>query len=186
MPDAPKSPNVAKAGLICAGILMAVVVLANDGGDIERAIGSSKSGPTIWQALDKAINVLPKHIRGDVREFLRNNALPKAPPDVPGYDVAGASIPAETVGGDYFDYIALGDDRLGRLRGGMVVHRHRPARARQIERDGAADAPSGPGDQGGARIVVGMRRFRCGVHARQSAQGGGGRTRARVLLRRFR
>ena len=63
----------------------------------------------------------------------------------------------------------LGDDRLGRLRGGMVVHRHRPARARQVERDGAADAPSGPGDQGGARIVVGMRRFCCGGHARQSA-----------------
>ena len=73
--------GVAKAGLICAGILMAVVVLANDGGDIERAIGSSKSGPTIWQALDKAINVLPKHVRGEVRQFLRNNALPKAPAD---------------------------------------------------------------------------------------------------------
>jgi serine phosphatase RsbU (regulator of sigma subunit) len=39
------------------------------------------------------------------------NLLPKAPPEVPGYDIAGTSIPAQTVGGDYFDYIetAAGD-----------------------------------------------------------------------------
>ena len=30
-----------------------------------------------------------------------------------GYDIAGCSVPAELVGGDYFDYIELDDGRLG-------------------------------------------------------------------------
>lgn len=68
--------GVAKAALICAGILLAVVVLANDGGNIERAIGSSKAGPALWRALDKAVGVLPKNVRGDFRDFLEKNALP--------------------------------------------------------------------------------------------------------------
>jgi len=36
---------------------------------------------------------------------IQQRLLPKAPPEVPGYDIAAASWPAETVGGDYFDLI---------------------------------------------------------------------------------
>ena len=72
--------GVAKAGLICSGVLLAVVVLANDGGQIERAIGSSKAGPALWEALDKAVGVLPKHLRGDARDFLEKNGLPGEKP----------------------------------------------------------------------------------------------------------
>ncbi|MFQ5568610.1 MAG: PP2C family protein-serine/threonine phosphatase [Rhodothermales bacterium] len=44
---------------------------------------------------------------------IQTSLLPKAPPAVPGYDIAGISLPAQTVGGDYFDYIPLDEDRLG-------------------------------------------------------------------------
>jgi sigma-B regulation protein RsbU (phosphoserine phosphatase) len=37
--------------------------------------------------------------------------LPKSAPLLPGYDVAGGSIPAEAVGGDYFDFIRIDEDR---------------------------------------------------------------------------
>lgn len=37
--------------------------------------------------------------------------LPKTTPPISGYDIAGASRPAQSVGGDYFDYIALDDRR---------------------------------------------------------------------------
>ena len=42
---------------------------------------------------------------------IQRNLLPKNPPEIPGYDIAGTSIPAQTVGGDYFDFIrtASGD-----------------------------------------------------------------------------
>lgn len=38
--------------------------------------------------------------------------LPKAAPKVPGYDICGRSIPAQQVGGDYFDFIPIETDRL--------------------------------------------------------------------------
>ncbi|MBD3348178.1 MAG: SpoIIE family protein phosphatase [Candidatus Eisenbacteria bacterium] len=37
--------------------------------------------------------------------------LPGSRPAIPGYDVAGAGIPAREVGGDYFDFIPAADDR---------------------------------------------------------------------------
>jgi sigma-B regulation protein RsbU (phosphoserine phosphatase) len=42
---------------------------------------------------------------------IQRNLLPKNPPEIPGYDIAGTSLPALTVGGDYFDFIptASGD-----------------------------------------------------------------------------
>jgi serine phosphatase RsbU (regulator of sigma subunit) len=44
---------------------------------------------------------------------IQTGLLPEQAPTVPGYDIAGCSVPAEMVGGDYFDYIELEDDRLG-------------------------------------------------------------------------
>jgi sigma-B regulation protein RsbU (phosphoserine phosphatase) len=39
--------------------------------------------------------------------------LPDAPPRLPGYDIAGICIPTFDIGGDYFDFIPIDDDRLG-------------------------------------------------------------------------
>jgi len=39
--------------------------------------------------------------------------LPKAPPDVPGFDIAGTARPHDEVGGDYFDFIQVSETRLG-------------------------------------------------------------------------
>ena len=36
--------------------------------------------------------------------------MPKQQPALPGYDIAGISIPAKEVGGDHFDYACLGSD----------------------------------------------------------------------------
>ena len=38
--------------------------------------------------------------------------LPSSPPAVSGYEIAGRTIPAQTVGGDYFDFIPIDDQRL--------------------------------------------------------------------------
>ncbi|MCX5801868.1 MAG: PP2C family protein-serine/threonine phosphatase [Candidatus Eisenbacteria bacterium] len=38
--------------------------------------------------------------------------LPKASPQVPGYDIAGVSIPAQVVGGDYFDFVPIHETKL--------------------------------------------------------------------------
>lgn len=44
---------------------------------------------------------------------LQQALLPKASPVIEGYQVSGFSIPAEAVGGDYFDYLAYGDGSIG-------------------------------------------------------------------------
>lgn len=43
--------------------------------------------------------------------LIQKNLLPQASPEIAGYDVAGASTPAQTVGGDYFDFIPRTDGR---------------------------------------------------------------------------
>lgn len=44
---------------------------------------------------------------------IQANLLPKRAPVCPGYDIAGKSLPAMGVGGDYFDFITMEDGRLG-------------------------------------------------------------------------
>jgi sigma-B regulation protein RsbU (phosphoserine phosphatase) len=39
--------------------------------------------------------------------------LPHATPSMPGFDIAGAHDPSFAVGGDYYEFIPLGDDRWG-------------------------------------------------------------------------
>ncbi len=52
-------------------------------------------------------------IREDMRlaELIQEGLLPKGAPDIPGFDVAGATLAAGHVGGDYYDFIPLEDNR---------------------------------------------------------------------------
>ena len=43
---------------------------------------------------------------------IQQGLLPKSNPEIEGLDVAGLTIPARTVGGDYFDFIQLGPKKL--------------------------------------------------------------------------
>ncbi|MBN1505097.1 MAG: PP2C family protein-serine/threonine phosphatase [Candidatus Eisenbacteria bacterium] len=54
------------------------------------------------------------HMREELRLALdiQVGLLPKSSPQIPGYDIAGRSIPAEVVGGDYFDFIPMEEDQL--------------------------------------------------------------------------
>lgn len=51
---------------------------------------------------------------------IQTNLLPKQKPLFPGYEIAGTSLPAQTVGGDYFDYIKLSDHRVALCVGDAV------------------------------------------------------------------
>jgi phosphoserine phosphatase RsbU/P len=42
---------------------------------------------------------------------IQADLLPKAAPSIDGYEIAGKTIPAQMVGGDYFDFIAMDDSR---------------------------------------------------------------------------
>ena len=44
---------------------------------------------------------------------IQQRLLPTAPPSIPGYDIAGMSLAARQVGGDYFDFISMADGMTG-------------------------------------------------------------------------
>ncbi len=48
-----------------------------------------------------------------VASQIQNGLLPKFAPQIEGYDLAGISIPAQAVGGDYFDFIEIEGNKLG-------------------------------------------------------------------------
>ncbi len=43
---------------------------------------------------------------------IQNDLLPNKFPEISGYDIAGKSVPAQLIGGDYFDFIQIVDSRL--------------------------------------------------------------------------
>jgi sigma-B regulation protein RsbU (phosphoserine phosphatase) len=51
---------------------------------------------------------------------IQTDLLPGEAPVIDGYDLAGRSIPAKTVGGDYFDFIPLEEHRLAVCLGDVV------------------------------------------------------------------
>src|SRR5512136_1889969 len=44
---------------------------------------------------------------------VQSRLFPHSAPNLSGYDIAGICIPADEIGGDYFDYIPLSRNRLG-------------------------------------------------------------------------
>ncbi len=48
----------------------------------------------------------------DLASQIQSDLLPKGKPEMPGYDIAGATFPARSVGGDFFDFIPIEDWKL--------------------------------------------------------------------------
>ena len=55
-------------------------------------------------------------------EAIQARLWPKAPPALPGFDIAGAVYPAEFAAGDYFDYIPMPDGSVGFVVGDVAGH----------------------------------------------------------------
>ncbi len=69
--------------------------------ELQKAVDSASAAQQLQkQDLDRA------------RE-IQQGLLPKALPELPGYEIAGTWEPARTVGGDYFDVIKLSERKLG-------------------------------------------------------------------------
>jgi serine phosphatase RsbU (regulator of sigma subunit) len=67
---------------------------------------------------------LPKHIRRiserermqkelEIARNVQVGLLPKDNPEIKGFDISGTCLPAKEVGGDYFDFVTLGPQKLG-------------------------------------------------------------------------
>jgi sigma-B regulation protein RsbU (phosphoserine phosphatase) len=60
---------------------------------------------------EKAFLRMQEEVR--IASRIQSELFPHSPPMVNGYDIAGKSVPAQMVGGDYFDFIPIGSDCWG-------------------------------------------------------------------------
>jgi len=58
----------------------------------------------------------------DEARKIQMGMLPQSVPEISGFQIAAYSMPAMAVGGDFYDFIPLGDDRLGVVIGDAVGH----------------------------------------------------------------
>jgi serine phosphatase RsbU (regulator of sigma subunit) len=58
----------------------------------------------------------------DVARTIQQHLLPSAPPQIKGLDVSGRNLPADEIGGDYFDWLELDDDQLAVVLGDISGH----------------------------------------------------------------
>ena len=72
------------------------------GAQAAQIIGNAK--------LVKDVNRMEEQL--SLAEQIQTTLFPTAPPRLEGYDIAGRSIPAQSVGGDYYDWIPIDDKRL--------------------------------------------------------------------------
>jgi len=49
----------------------------------------------------------------EIARSIQKSLLPDKNPRIPGYQIAGICLPAKEVGGDYYDFIPMPDDKLG-------------------------------------------------------------------------
>ncbi|MEJ2257782.1 MAG: SpoIIE family protein phosphatase [Woeseiaceae bacterium] len=76
----------------------------------EQIIASERLGQEISVARDVQMGTLPKNM-----------------PDIPGYEFGGAFMPTDQTGGDLYDFIPLGNNRLFMLMGDATGHGIGPA-----------------------------------------------------------
>lgn len=60
---------------------------------------------------EKALISLKEEMR--MAREIQINLLPDHIPDIPGYQIAAINIPAKSVGGDYFDFLSLSENKMG-------------------------------------------------------------------------
>src|SRR5579862_3300441 len=79
------------------------------------AIIGAQSGQVLENARlyeqEKSLVTMQEQMR--LAAQIQRDLLPKKAPEVPGYEIAGASIPAMSIGGDYFDFISIDENRIG-------------------------------------------------------------------------
>ncbi|MFQ5865529.1 MAG: GAF domain-containing SpoIIE family protein phosphatase [bacterium] len=115
--------SILSVPLMCKGKLIGVVNLFNkkEGGQFSKgdqrllSIIASQSAQVIENARlyeeEKQLRYFEQQL--EMAHNIQIGLLPKKSPQIECIDLAGKSIPAKIVGGDYFDFIELTDDRLG-------------------------------------------------------------------------
>jgi serine phosphatase RsbU (regulator of sigma subunit) len=98
---------------IAAGNLDTRIEIPNEDelGDLAHAF--NEMAVAVKEGREQA--VARERLEGELKTArkIQEKLLPREMPDMPGFQIAGTSIPSLQVGGDYFDFLDLGSGRLG-------------------------------------------------------------------------
>jgi sigma-B regulation protein RsbU (phosphoserine phosphatase) len=88
------------------------------------SIIGAQAGVVLEQAALREQAIERKRLQAemDLARNIQQKLLPAGSPDVINLDIAGANRPATETSGDYFDYIALNDGRLGLVIADVTGH----------------------------------------------------------------
>jgi sigma-B regulation protein RsbU (phosphoserine phosphatase) len=127
-PDSEGSPQ--RLGLlprsVVAGLIVgqrpqryAILFVLGDGWQLEEVDFALN---TIRASLDARL--VDQRVRGSFREAaeIQQSLLVEEPPEFPGYELAARSVPADEVGGDFYDFYDLGEGTLGLAIGDASGH----------------------------------------------------------------
>jgi len=78
--------------------------------DVNTAVEATRMKQDLLRARELQVNILP------------SDDLHYISPDGTGIEVSGVCYPAESVGGDYFDYFPLSDNKIGIVIGDVMGH----------------------------------------------------------------
>ena len=76
----------------------------------ERFVFTVETMPTHIQRISERVR-MAKEL--EIARNVQMSLLPKTNPHAEGYDIAGICLPAQEVGGDYYDFVNLGGRRIG-------------------------------------------------------------------------
>ena len=71
--------------------------------------------------------LLKNQVEMEIARQIQKRLLPKGPPSLPGFDIAGFCKPAAATGGDFYDYIPMADGCLGIVVADVSSHGFGPA-----------------------------------------------------------
>ncbi|MDX2145071.1 MAG: SpoIIE family protein phosphatase [Rhodospirillaceae bacterium] len=106
------------------GLAAAARALANGNLDARAPVTSHDEVGDLAQVFNVMVPELRSHIQNKeslaIAREVQQKLLPASAPSVPGFDVAGASVYSEAVGGDYYDFLCL-EDEAGERRLAVVI-----------------------------------------------------------------
>jgi phosphoserine phosphatase RsbU/P len=99
---------------------MTITPISDSGGAVTHfvAVGKDMTDRRLRQQQDLELGVARR---------VQQGLFPSSPPEFPGFDLAGAALPAAEMCGDYFDFVVTGDGRLGLVVGDVSGHGLGPA-----------------------------------------------------------
>jgi PAS domain S-box-containing protein len=175
-----KNPNILKSGAqnpqfyrdLWATILRGepfrgmTVNRKKDGGlyHAEQTITAIKDGDgqithfvSVLKDMTERRKIQEQEIELQLASMVQKRLFPSAPPQLSGYDLAGAVIPAEATCGDYFDFIPMADGAMALVAADVSGHGLGPALVMAETRAYLRSLMQATGDL--AAIAGGVNRF---------------------------